>query len=836
MDRSNRPRSREKRVTDGGRGVYKRGGGLHAGGPVGNSSGYGNRGGSPSAGQEPAGSQRQGGGIEPGGRRGRGMPGIFTILALIVCLFFGGGSFLNGGMSGGTDGESGNTGAGAGNSNAGAEAGSTDHPGTTGSQAGAGGSIFDPWGLGSAPGGWSSADNTGTLDRTVASGSREKRTVIKGNGQDIVTIMVYMCGTDLESRSGMATSDLNEMAAAAISDKINLLVYTGGCTGWRNQIVSSRTNQIYQIKDGRLTCLVENVGEASMTKPETLTQFIRWCKEHYPANRNELIFWDHGGGSISGFGYDEKYPKTGSMTLTGINQALKNGGVAFDFIGFDACLMATMENALMLSQYGDYMIASEETEPGYGWYYTDWLTRLSSDPSMSTLEIGKQIADDFVRVCTQKGQGDNTTLSLVDLAELETTAPAAFRSFSQSASGLIQKEEYQVVSDARNKAKEFARSSGIDQVDLIHLAENMETEEGRELARVLKGAVKYNRTSSRVTNAYGLSIYFPYKKLSRVDQMVNTYEAIGMEEEYSRCIQEFASLEVAGQAAAGGTGSPLTVLLGGGTSSGSGAAGQDMITQLLSSLMSGNYSEISGLDGSNTAFLNGLSPRALENVAEYAAANQFDASKLIWEEKEGAESGTTALHLTEEQWGLIQTLELNVFFDDGQGYIDLGLDPVFQFDEEGDLVGAYDRTWLAVNGQPVAYYFLEEMGDEEHYSITGRVPALLNGQRVDLILVFDDENPYGFVAGARTNYEEEETETVAKGLTELKPGDRIDFLCDYYGYDGTFLDNYYLGETMTVGQEIEISNVDVGDGEVLASYRLTDIYNRQYWTPPIPKH
>ena len=63
------------------------------------------------------------------------------------------------------------------------------------------------------------------------------------------------------------------------------------------------------------------------------------------------------------------------------SQALTKAGVAFDFIGFDACLMATAENALMLTKHADYLIASEETEPGVGWYYTNWLTSLGKDPS-----------------------------------------------------------------------------------------------------------------------------------------------------------------------------------------------------------------------------------------------------------------------------------------------------------------------------------------------------------------------------------------------------------------------------------------------------------------------
>lgn len=56
--------------------------------------------------------------------------------------------------------------------------------------------------------GWQSEPNTGRLDTSVAPGSREKYTQLLGGGRDTVTIMVYMCGTDLESRSGMGTADL----------------------------------------------------------------------------------------------------------------------------------------------------------------------------------------------------------------------------------------------------------------------------------------------------------------------------------------------------------------------------------------------------------------------------------------------------------------------------------------------------------------------------------------------------------------------------------------------------------------------------------------------------
>ena len=798
----NRPRSREKYVTGGSQGVKKRGSGLGTG-PVG--SGIGPAGGS-SGGYTGGGAE---GGSSSSGRQVRASGGgknwIGIIIAIVVLLGGGGGlSGILGTLLGGGSGDTGG----------GSPIGSLLNSGTTSS-------------------GWELSRNTGVLDNNVASGAREKRTQIVGNGNDKVTIMVYMCGTDLESRSGMATSDLQEMLAADISDNVNVIVYTGGCNKWQNNVVSSSVNQIYQVKDGKLKVLNRNAGSASMTDPNTLVSFIKYCKTNFPANRNQLIFWDHGGGSISGFGYDEKNKNSGSMDLSEINQALKSSGVSFDFIGFDACLMATLENALMLTPYADYMIASEETEPGVGWYYTNWLTKLSKNTAMPTIEIGKNIVDDFVDTCAKKCAGQKTTLSVVDLAELEKTVPQKLKDFSKSASQLIQNNEYKTVSDARYSTREFAPSNAIDQVDLVHLASNLGTEESKELANALLSTVKYNRTSNNMTNAYGLSIYFPYKKVSSVDSVVDTYEAIGMDEEYARCIQAFASLEVSGQSTTGGSSSVLPSLLGsiiGGTGSSSSANGNaDVISGMLGSLLSGQLNNIVGLDRSNTDFLD-ESAINKENVSQYLANNYFDASALKWTKNNKDQN---ILKLTEAQWSLVHSLELNMFYDDGEGYIDLGYDNVFEFDDSGNLIGDTDRTWLAINGQPVAYYYLDTLDDGQNYTITGRVPALLNGERVNLMLVFDNAHPRGYIAGASYDYVSGETDTIAKSMTELKVGDKLDFICDYYSYDGKYEDSYYIGEQMTVTDNMTISNVNVGDGEIRVMYRFTDIYNQQYWTPAI---
>ena len=807
----NRPRSREKKVTGTGT-VKRRGQGLGTG-PVGTGS------------SAPRPTARPAARPAAGGQPTRSTRKKTPLIAIILALLLGGGGGL-GALLGGGGGEV-----------------IPQQPQTPQysqpSQPSQSSPItLDPsiflgnLGGGSVSSGWELTANTAKLDRSVAQGARDKRTVIRGGGKDTVTIMVYMCGTDLESRSGMGTSDLQEMLNADIGDKVNLLIYTGGCKGWRNSVISSSVNQIYQIRGGKMACLVENAGNAPMTDPNNLASFIQWCDKNFPADRNQLIFWDHGGGSLSGYGYDEKYASSGSMDLAEIDKALKKGGVTFDFIGFDACLMATLETALTVGQYGDYLIASEETEPGVGWYYTDWLTKLSANTSMPTIEIGKNIVDDFVDVCAQKCRGQSTTLSVVDLAELEHTVPQQFKEFSASTVELIEDKEYQTVSSARSGSREFATSSKIDQVDLVHLAANMGTTEGKALCDALLGAVKYNRTSSNMTNAYGLSIYFPYQKAKNVDQAVATYELIGMDDEYARCIQEFASMEVSGQVSTGGTASPLPSLMGmmGGGSSASSNASAEMIGQLLGAFLQGSGgTSISGLTAGNMDFLLGRS-LSVEDTAAYLAENRLDESALIWQMNA---DGDPVIALTEEQWSYVQGLDLNMFYDDGQGYIDLGLDNVFDFDANGALLGVTDGTWLAINGQPVAYYHTNTTDDGENYTISGYVPALLNDERVELVLVFDNDNPYGYIAGARTVYIEGETDTQAKGLTELEVGDTLDFICDYYGYDGSYQDSYFLGEQMTVTADMEISNVDIGADSVCATYRFTDLYNQHYWTAPM---
>ena len=737
------------------------------------------------------------------------------------------------------------------------------------------------------------AGNTGTVNTQTVQSARAKYTTIQGGGRDTVTVMVFMCGTDLESKYKMGTSDLQEMLNSKCGGNVNVIVYTGGCKKWQNNVVSSQYNQIYQVKNGQLACLSQNAGTGAMTDPKTLSDFIKICAQNFPANRYELIFWDHGGGSVSGYGYDEKQSGHDTMDLSEISKALRDGGVKFDFIGFDACLMATAETALMLDDYGDYMIASEESEPGIGWYYAEWLAQLSQNPSMDTVSLGKKIADDFVRECGKSCRGQATTLSVIDLAEFAAAVPKPLESFATSTANLV-KSDFQTVSNARSRSHEFASSSRIDQIDLVHFAKNLGTQEGRDLANALLSAIKYNVTSSDVTNAYGVSIFFPYRRASYVDAAVKTYNAIGMDSSYSKCIQSFAAMGSSGQIATGGSsnysgyGSSVFDMLSGGSQQSStgtlldmlggmgssgyseSSSGSDLISGLLGGYLGGGSSSssgsglgsiLSGLSGDNSGFLFGRAaedPNWVSDTSEYIADHMIEREKFNWTKNQ---DGDPVLSLTKDDWALLTDLRTSVYYDDGAGYLDLGTDQIYSFDSYGNLAMPTVGNWMAVVGtdeygdeveQPVSYILDSVVRSDNAFTLTGHIPVLLNsisdagsdqetevGMLGNLTVVFDNEHPKGYISGVQLNYSDG-TEVQAKNVgfaridengNEVAVEYTVDFICDYYDYQGNYQDSYRIGESpLTIGADAEIVPFELEAEYVSAMYRFTDIYDQIYWS------
>lgn len=115
---------------------------------------------------------------------------------------------------------------------------------------------------------------------------KTKRSDIKGDGSDVVTVLIYMNGSDLESERGEATEDLYEMLDANISGQVNVLVETVGTKSWSKRFgIASDHSQRYKAEHGNLILGDDSLGQLDCTAPDTLSDFISWGTANYPADR-----------------------------------------------------------------------------------------------------------------------------------------------------------------------------------------------------------------------------------------------------------------------------------------------------------------------------------------------------------------------------------------------------------------------------------------------------------------------------------------------------------------------------------------------------------------------
>lgn len=233
------------------------------------------------------------------------------------------------------------------------------------------------------------------------------------------TFLVYMAADN--SLNYFADLDLQEMQAVGSNNNVNILVYL---TIKRDG--QEKTTQKLFINKGKVTVL-ETLPAQDSGNPDIFAQAIQWAITDYPSDHIAVVLWDHGSGPLNRFPmpvrgvcYDDT---TGNyLTDVSVQNALTNGmntlrgGKKFDIIAFDACLMAGVELAFALQPCADFMVGSQETEPGKGFDYKRVLQQLAfSKPDVITF------AKSMVSAYGQSYQAtqENYTLSAIDLSKLD---------------------------------------------------------------------------------------------------------------------------------------------------------------------------------------------------------------------------------------------------------------------------------------------------------------------------------------------------------------------------------------------------------------------------------
>ncbi len=383
-----------------------------------------------------------------------------------------------------------------------------------------------------------------------------KSAAAEGIQEKKLTLMIYMCGSDLESLRGAATADIEEVLKSDFNtNEANIILMAGGSAHWHNSSVPQDNTTIIAKfeKPGKNHTLInvwpnaaknEEAALLNMGDPDTLTFFLRYCLENYPAQEYALILWDHGMGPLGGICADELFDLD-SLSLIELSDALKNASLPkkLSWIGFDACLMSSAEVAFSMEPYADYMIASQNVEPATGWNY-DFLNgiELDRDAWMTAQRIVKAYFDG------ENKDKHGLTLSCLDLSKISDLRKKMDKYFSAAGRSLDEAAFSALSSELHVSAVNFGKAvisdkgTNYDLIDLGDLLRHFEhTEDTEQLQQAINSAVLVNRGSEGL--ASGLSVYHPLLNLKDYhDSWGSEYERINTSSGYKNYLNAFGSI------------------------------------------------------------------------------------------------------------------------------------------------------------------------------------------------------------------------------------------------------------------------------------------------------
>lgn len=388
---------------------------------------------------------------------------------------------------------------------------------------------------------------------------RTPRAHHKKKNKEKVTIMIYMNGSDLESENGEATTDLTEMIKAGSSDQVNVVVQTMGTKKWSKKLgIASNRSQIYEVNGDGLKLVKDDLGQLNCTTEKTFGNFVKWTADNYPANRYILLFWNHGGGPVYGFGYDEYQDWNESLTIDEIQGGLRNAGVFFDFIGMDCCIMSNLEVCCALYDFCDYVILSEDFESGLGWYYTNWLKALYKNPAIDTASLAKIIIDDMVAKNESNDlNGDEAILSFIDEGQMKLLM-SAWVNFAYANERELTGNNYSQKRSRRGPVRvhpkfsasnffswwfddEDIQMSDYYVTDIMAVAENVNSDESDALASAISKAILYSNCTSGNEGLTGLAVSLPYGDSEFYSEMKRVFTNCGFDDGYVAWLRKFVN-------------------------------------------------------------------------------------------------------------------------------------------------------------------------------------------------------------------------------------------------------------------------------------------------------
>ena len=588
---------------------------------------------------------------------------------------------------------------------------------------------------------------------------------------------------------GYSSNDLDEIFTVELPENVKIIIQTGGANDWSNAMVNpNRSQRFIYDKDG-LRMLEDNHIQ-NMGDGQTFADFLKYCKDEHPADHTMLSVWNHGGGAF-GFANDEIYGMDG-ITLAECEAALAQVFIAdednppFELIGFDACLMASMEVAEALHGYGRFMAASEEIEGGDGWNYTAWLSELAANPGMNGAQVGKAIADSFVEYYAEQtiqlswmGADFESTFSVVDLNKAHEVYEAYMDLMRRALQDMG--ENTGVIAQLSQAACGSIHYSGdsydvINTLDLGQFMMNLSAEYPEEAGKVLsklEDAVIYNRAFSYAADSMGLSVYYP----ANIDDIYGIYYYL----EYMNSVCKDPAMNAV------------------------------------------YYYKLAGCMGEKQQEY--IKSQGYKVPEKMNIENLSELSNLPIDFGEGANLSVT---LEEDTAKLIQNITLCIarIEEEEQKLIFYGQDDfLVRRDETGTLATDFNAEWVSIGGEP----FMLEIIYTNDKVIRYRSPIKWKNENAYLVLSYDCDTEETSIIGVQTMDEIAGADSMLRKVDMLMPGDKIKPL--YYVYYEES-DSIVTEEGKEIGYNAGrvIQEETLKDGKYVEFLRVIDPRGDKYYT------
>ena len=580
----------------------------------------------------------------------------------------------------------------------------------------------------------------------------------------------YLCGSDLETGGGFASIDLQEMMEVQLPENVNVVIQTGGAAVWQNDLMDPSKIQRWVYNSEGFE-LVDEQETANMGDAQTLYDFLAFANENYPADKVAVTFWNHGGGSVSGAAFDEIHGLD-SLDLVEMYQAFDAvwpadaANPALELVGFDTCLMATIDVAAVFQNFSKYLVASEEVEPGNGWLYSGWLGELAADPAMEVDDLGIAICNTYYEGCEAVGTHEQTTLSVTDLTKL-TPLLEAYESFGEEMFVAAAEdpgffaELGRAAAQSENYGGNTREQGYTNMVDLGHLARQTAwmIPSAQSVSDALAECVIYQVGGVYRAEATGLSCYYSYNgDLNDLGGYIGVGAGVAFKHLYA--------LGLTGEMAEGGD-----------------------------------------------EYLASLDIQELPEIVTLADMD-WDGAPLDLNDE-----GTSILTLGPEAYDVLAGIGFSLYYVDevGDQMLWLGTDNDMTADwEAGVFYDNFRGVWGAIDGHLV---YMELSFEGEDYNLYS-VPILLNGEAYNLQVAYDFTAEEWSILGASQGLDD--SGMASKDLLLLEEGDAITTIWKAASYSGDDDFEMYAAEELTVPADTAFGEAPLFDGSYSMVFEMWD--------------